>query len=299
MKSGWGVLALIMAGGVQAETISHGGTTIQMEFVNIAHAGNSGDTQQFNEGGIRTFGAVGYAYRIGKYEVTADQWAAVRAADSRIGDAGAHSGLKPTGGTTWYEAAKFANWLTTGDAHTGAYRFDVNGSLTGVDRNAAVKAYGTVYVLPTEDEWHKAAYFKSNASGFTTYPTGDAVPVVNDDACYSLSQFSSSPWGVGSGSVENNGTYDMGGNQWEWIESAGDGSLDDMDEDRVIRGGAYSSRLIGLASYFRYERDPTGDDDPYYRYGMRIAAIPEPASIVMIGLVSGCAVFVRRWFVHC
>jgi hypothetical protein len=65
MKKVWfGVIALMMFGvGVQAESITHGGTTINMDFVDIGHAGNVAD---------RTgYGAVGYDYSKTIYRVFA------------------------------------------------------------------------------------------------------------------------------------------------------------------------------------------------------------------------------------
>jgi formylglycine-generating enzyme required for sulfatase activity len=288
--------AMLVGAVVQADSVTHGGTTINMDFVNIGHAGNVGDTQDYGlNGGVRTFGAVNYNYRIGKFEVTADQWASVIAADSRVGNAGARSGSQPTGGATWFEAAKFSNWLTSGDAYNGAYQFDANGTLTGVDRDAALSTYGTVYVLPTEDEWHKAAYFKSDGTGYTLYATGNTTPVAGVDSSYGASNYSS-PWDVGTGAVENNGTYDMGGNHWEWNESAYDSTLDNMTESRAIRGAAYSSLEVGLRSSYRLGRDPTSEDSPYNRFGFRVAAIPEPGVVGLMSLFGGGVVFIRRFF---
>ena len=94
------------------------------------------------------------------------------------------SGSQPTASSSWYEAAKFANWLTSGNALQGAYGFSDATTFTGVDRATALTTYGTIYVLPTEDEWYKAAYLKSDGSGYTTYATGDSVPVAGTDANY-------------------------------------------------------------------------------------------------------------------
>jgi len=99
----------------QADTITHpnasggGSTTINMDFVTVGNAGNGTDDTGY--------GAVSYNYRIGTYEVTAAQWAAVRAAAPAVGNAGysGWTGSQPTAGTSWYEAARFCNWLTTGN----------------------------------------------------------------------------------------------------------------------------------------------------------------------------------------
>ena len=276
------VAAVLLCAVAQADTITHGGTTIDMDFVTISHAGNSADTTGF--------GAVSNGYRIAQYEVTADQWTSVIAADANVGNAGGYwTGSQPTAGATWYEAAKFCNWLTSGDAYGGAYQF-TGDTLTGVDRAAAVATYGTVYVLPTEDEWYKAAYYKADGSGYTFFPTGDTEP----DAGITGENWyvSGAAWNVGSGIAENNGTYDMGGNLWEWTESPWDGTLDDMAEKRELRGGHFDDYTSAyMDSAHRVKSDPWNEDD--WIIGFRVASIPEPATLGLLGL-GGLAMLRRR-----
>ena len=282
--TGWVIVSLVMFAGivVKAESIMHGTTTIDMDFVHIGHAGNAADQSGY--------GAVDYNYQIGTFEVTEKQWTSVVNADSRVENTEFGSGL----GTTWFEAARFCNWLTSGDAYSGAYDFDANGVLVNVDRSGAISTYKTVYVLPTENEWHKAAYFRSDDNEYTLYATGNSVPVAGIDARYGNSP-SAQPWLGGTGSRENNGTYDMGGNLWEWNESAADGILDDMMENRAVRGGSYSSSVVGLSSSFRHEKAPA-HSDIYDRYGFRVAAIPEPSVAGLMAIFGGGIVFVRRFF---
>ena len=47
-----------------AVTITHGGTTIDMDFVTVGNAGNAADTT----GDPNPCGSVAYEYRIGKYD---------------------------------------------------------------------------------------------------------------------------------------------------------------------------------------------------------------------------------------
>ena len=163
-----------------AVTIAHGGDSVDIDFVDIGNTGvTTGDAANTVNGANP--GVVSYEYSIGTYEVTAAQWLIVTTADNNVGNAGDWSGTQPTAGTSWYEAAKFANWLTSGDALLGAYGFSNSTSFTGVDRAAAIATYGTIYVLPSEDEWYKAAYLKSDGSGYTTYATGNATPDGIDD----------------------------------------------------------------------------------------------------------------------
>ncbi len=298
VKIGTVMMAMaLMAVGVQADVFGSGSNAFTLDFMNIGNAGNAGDTAN-TVNGVNP-GAVGYNYQMGRNEITIDQFAKARAADSRIGDGDENPfpiGVNgPASRTSWYEAAKFSNWLTTGDAYTGAYQFDGSGVLTAVDRAAAVTTYGTVYVLPTEDEWYKAAYLESDGSAYTLYATGDSVPGVETDANYGGSGGTySTPWDVGTGNAENNGTFDMNGNVWEWNESAFDGTLDNLDENRVVRGGSFGSGAEGdLRSSFRGLSNPALESDSI---GFRVVAIPEPSSLAMVGVACGLGLLIRRRF---
>ena len=291
-KVGMLVLAAMMAAVSYAETFGTGANEFSIDFVNIGYAGNAADASGY--------GAVGYDYRMGTYEVTINQFDKANAAvgGNLLGDGDNNPfsiGVNgPVGRTSWFEAAKFANYLTSGTYNGGAYQFSDANTLIGVNRDAAVSTYGTVYVLPTEDEWYKAAYLKSDGSAYTTYATGNAIPVAGVLG-ENYNQVSIHPWDVGSGIAENNGTFDMNGNNREWNESAYDGTLDNMAEARVIRGGSFKSNTEDdLRSSNRgIIIGPLSEGG---NMGFRVAAIPEPSSLAMIGLVSGCAVFVRRRF---
>jgi len=270
---------------IQADTITHNGATVDMSFAEIGSAGNALDT-------TTGYGEVGYNYRIGKYEVTKAQWDTV-ATSAGISESGAWSGSQPVASLSWYEAAQFCNWLTSGNKYLGAYQFDGNGTLTNVNRIAAA-VYGTVYVLPTEDEWYKAAYYTE--SGYSRYANGmDTPPVAGTDANYNNP--AGSPWNVGSGMIEQNGTYDMMGNVWEICESALDGTLNDVTEYRLARGGSFGStpdRLDPQDPDARWELDPVSEAD---YIGFRVASIPEPASAILVFLCSAAGFWIRRRFI--
>ena len=92
-------------------------------------------------------------------------------------------------------------------------------------------------------------------------PPGTDVPnEQGTDANYD--GVNSAPWDVGSGTAENNGTYDMGGNVFEWGESAFDGTLDDPNESRVLRGGAWGRASGALQSSVRISTDPDIETSP-------------------------------------
>jgi formylglycine-generating enzyme required for sulfatase activity len=266
---------------------------INIDFVNIGHAGNAADTQVMSDG-TSGYGSVSYNYQMGKYEITNSQWNTfTTSAGAPIGNPSSAynsstywtGNQKPTTGVSWYEAAQFCNWLTSGNKSLGAYQFGVDGSIT-VNRSAAISAYGTVYVLPTENEWYKAAYYKPDGSGYTLYANGKNTYPSMSEACYGQHFYNvTGPWNVGSGAIEQNGTFDMMGNVWEWNETAIDLS------SRGFRGGAFYYSEFGedMISTLRY--NIYTPDTEYDHLGFRIASIPEPMTLM---LLAGGIVWLRK-----
>jgi sulfatase modifying factor 1 len=246
---------------------------INIDFVPIGHAGNGTDPATGN-----LYGAVSSSYRIGKYEITAAQWQTINTA-AGIGDSGYWSGNQPVADISWYEAAQFCNYLTSGDKSLGAYQLGTNGSIT-INRAAAVSTYGTAYVIPTENEWYKAAYFKPDASGYSLYANGTStLPVAGVNSNYD--NVIGSPWDKTNGTPEQNGTFDMMGNVWEWNETLIVGS------SRGIRGGMYGGYDFGADFFASSYRDSSDSVPLYYEYpnlGFRVATIPEPATLLLLGL---------------
>jgi formylglycine-generating enzyme required for sulfatase activity len=261
---------------------------IDIDFVNIGNAGNAADTQVMTTDGTTGYGSVGYNYRIGKYEVISAQWEAFTIAagaptgnPSEAYDQPANFGtVWPVSNVSWYEAAQFCNYLTSGNKGLGAYQLGTDGSIT-VDRAAAISAYGTAYVIPTEDEWYKAAYFKPNGSGYSLYANGTNIAPSTSDAWYSIY---SEPRNVAYSTQEQNGTYDMMGNVWEWNETFIGGF------SRGFRGGSYSSNTSTLRSSYRNGNAPFIEADTI---GFRVASVPEPCSLVLLSL-GGLALLGRR-----
>jgi formylglycine-generating enzyme required for sulfatase activity len=275
------IAALLFFAAVRADTISHNGTGVNVDFVTIGSAGNAADTNGR--------GSVNYNYRIGQSEITASQWSTVATA-AGINEAGTWNGNQPVASVSWYEAAQFCNWLTSGNKYSGAYQFNGSGTLTNVNRSMAVSLYGTVYVLPTENEWYKTAYY--TGSSYSLYANGtDTAPVAGTDALYA--GYASSPWSAGSGTIEQNGTYDMMGNVWEMLESAYDGALDVMSEDRLAKGGSFGSTADRLLPAERWLIGPTAETN---YIGFRIAAIPEPATMPLLAVITAVGLWIRRRF---
>lgn len=84
---------------------------------------------------------------------------------------------KPVMFLTWFDCARYCNWLHNGrptgpqnssTTEDGAYT--LNGRMYG---DAVARNDGALYHIPTEDEWYKAAYYKSGSlnAGYWDYAT--------------------------------------------------------------------------------------------------------------------------------
>src|SRR5882672_3463920 len=141
--------------------IASSASAVTMDWTPIGNPGNACDTQPVAGEGTGCFGAVGYSYNIGTYEVTNAQYAeflnAKAAADplglysesmggpsvggsvfggiARSGSSGSYTysvlagrGDKPVNFVSFYRAMRFANWLNngqgSGDTETGAYTLE-------------------------------------------------------------------------------------------------------------------------------------------------------------------------------
>lgn len=296
MKAGMILAALLATVAGRAEVVTFGSGTNQfaMDFVSIGGAGNAAQSsanRDHSVSGGDGLGAVSYGYQIGKYEVTINQIVKAQAASGNTicgtnenywqASKGSNA---PAVRVSFYEAAKLCNWMTSGNATNGAYTFDVSGNFTGINRAAATASYATVYVLPSRDEWFKAAYYDIDNAKYTLYAFGvNTAPVAGIDARYNTN----SVWAVGSGSVEQNGTYDMMGNVWEWSEQAAT-----TNTYRVL-GGSYQ-----LATNYMYSASSStllASDDTKYQFGFRVVAIPEPATVSLFLISSVGAFMCRRY----
>ena len=263
---------------------------IDIDFVNIGNAGNAANITSGR-------GSVGYNYRIGTYEVTNAQWNTfTAAAGAPTGSDGGYASSshctgdqQPVNMVSWYEAAQFCNYLTSGDKSKGAYQFSGSnaapGYFQGINRTAAQATYGTIYVVPTEDEWYKAAYFKPDDSGYSLYADGtNTAPIAGVNSNYNA--VIGSPWDVGTGTMEQNGTYDIMGNVWQWNEALSYGSC------RGLRGGAYDccyASYLASSSTGSNSFQNIGSGD----VGFRVVSIPEPASAAIMTL-AGLFITLKR-----
>ena len=318
------VLLAVLVTTAQADSFGTGGNQFTLDFVPISGSSNP-TTAQANDAsrGLDGFGIVAYDYRMGKYEVTNDQWnkfvaaygiptgAPLYAYDNNFGGHRSYTTDVPTNAVSWYEAAQFVNWLNTSTGRQPAYKFTGTqgtnnytfsvwaSSDSGYNANNPYRNSNAFYFLPTEDEWFKAAYWNGSAiQDYATKPgdtlhQGDGTSGTGwnyEDDGYVFDPYG--PWGVGSGSEELNGTYDMMGNNWEWAESPSSDPSYATYSPRGLRGGVWSYNSSVLAASSGSGSNPHGES---YDKGFRVASVPEPASIlVWFGLGVASLALLRR-----
>jgi formylglycine-generating enzyme required for sulfatase activity len=310
--------ALILAAdAARADTFGSGDSQFTIDFVSISAATNP--TSGIPAGNGFTFSGVASNYRMGRYEISNDQWnkftTSVGVPLSSFGSGSYFTGTNgPTDNVSWFDAAQFVNWLNTSTGHqpaykftgtqgTGDYRFAVwTATDSGYDANNPYRNKYAYYFLPTENEWVKAAYW--NGSALQEYATkpGESLTQGDGRSGSGWNYFTThcattpaGPWSVGSGSQELNGTYDMMGNDYEWVESPLITADYGAFSKRYARGGSWPDTSDLLASSYRMGAAaniwPYGEAN---NVGFRVASVPEPSTLVMLLAVDLTALFYRR-----
>jgi formylglycine-generating enzyme required for sulfatase activity len=277
-----------------------------MEFVTIGNPGNAADTT----GIPNPAGSVAYTYNLGKYEVSRDQITKANAAGilgitlEDMTSYGGNGVNKPAAGVSWYEAAKYVNWLNTSTGGTAAYKFDGSGTFqlwstgdAGYNANNMFRNSLAKYVIASRDEWYKGAYGKADGS-WSNFPNGtDSAPMAvasgttANTAVYDQS-FTTGPADItNAGGLSAYGTMGQGGNVWEWMETAYDGSNNTAGEIRDLRGGSWSDPSYMLDASRHINNDPTSG---ILHIGFRVASVPEPSALSLLAVGLGGLALVRR-----
>ena len=161
----------------------------------LSAVGNPGNAADPATGSL--YGRVSYTFNIATYDVTLTQYSAFLnavaqtdpyglynsnlASDTEVagiqrsGSSGSYTysvlgdGQRPVTYVSWFDAARFSNWLNNGEpvthaenattTETGAYA--LNGATSGIVR----KSLMAQWYIPSEDEWYKAAYYDPTLNG--------------------------------------------------------------------------------------------------------------------------------------
>ncbi len=300
---------------VRADVFGTGGNQFTIDFVGVGNAGNANDAGA--GGGIYSspYGGVGYSFNISTWEVSQDMITKATASGLANVTAGAHTGAEPAANVSWYEAAAFVNWLNESKGYQKAYDLVWTGSAWTQNLWSAANAWtqdGTnlfrhkdaYYVLPSEDEWYKAAYHKNDGvtANYWDYPTAsNLLPTGTISGTLSFTAVYDDPYGNPApsdpadvdqaGGLSAYGTMGQGGNVWEWNESAWDGSNDSSSELRGLRGGYWANDWFYVDSQDRSTSTP---DVESFLLGFRVATIPEPSGWVWMLVGAGVWLVVRR-----
>jgi formylglycine-generating enzyme required for sulfatase activity len=283
-----------------------------IEFVTIGNPGNAADTT----GDPNPAGAVGYEYGIGKFEVSEDMITKFNASQSLQITQDNRGTAKPATSVSWNEAARFVNWLNTSTGGFAAYKFTTGGvndqialwtASDTLDYEATnpYRSKRATYVLPSYNEWYKAAYYNPTNStyydytnGSDTAPTAVASGTTAGTAVYGQT-FAQGPANVDqAGGLSPYGVMGLGGNVSEWEESSRDLANSSDSSSRGGRGGYWSNGSGNLSSWARTSENPSIERN---FIGFRVAslsssappAVPEP-SMMVIGTLFGLGGLVAK-----
>ncbi|QEG35360.1 SUMF1/EgtB/PvdO family nonheme iron enzyme [Bythopirellula goksoeyrii] len=294
-------LSFCFAISLHADSFGSGANEFVIEFVTIGDPGNPGDITGFP----RLSGMVNHIYRIGKFEIS----------EEMINKANALGGLglthddrgsnKPATSISWFDAARFVNWLNTSTGNTPAYKFDANGNQqlwavgdVGYDPNNLFRNRNARYFLPSVDEWHKAAYYDPKGEVYYDYATGSDTPPIpvargtTEGTAVFFQNLSIGPADITqAGGLSVYGTMGQGGNVYEWLENEFGLANTSPSFARMRKGGAWINDFLRLEASTLQRSSPASESSSR---GFRVASIPEPSTLVMGALAAGGLLVWRR-----
>jgi len=240
---------------------------------------------------------------------------------------------RPITFVSWFDSARFANWMANGKVlnpvdqtaalaliDNGAYTLGTATSGDAPAKNAINPNTGAAptFYIPTENEWHKAAYYSpikvsGTAPGYYLYGTqSDSTPgngwngttaLANKDLANQVNYRPDNRYAVTGETTTINdnsnqnlltdvgaftntysyyGAFDMSGNVWDWNDLDGfSGS------SRGLRGGNWGAGASDVSSAGRFTLAPSLEN---HSIGFRLASpVPEPATLGMTSVGGLCA----------
>ena len=279
--------------------------------IDMTYIGNPGNAA--DDTGL---GSVSYGYYIGTYEITVAQYteflnAAAQSDPYGLYDAGMvadplggpfiiQNGVdgnytytvvlgtenQPVRWVSGFDAMRFCNWMANGQGssstESGVYDMSLG------DR--VVRSTNATWVIPTVDEWYKAAYYSASNALYYNYPNGtDTEPTEPTDGTTPREMnFGDLPFWQGSVAYTSTGettgqspygTFDQGGNVQEWTETF----PDEDPQGRIVKGGSAFHDASGLSANTFGSDIPPGSDDG--AGGFRVVfLIPEPTTCLLFSL---------------
>ncbi len=289
--------------------------------------GNPGNAADPATGSL--YGAVGYAYDIGTYDVTNSQYVEFLNAKDPTGtsplqlynsnmsdgtygginyNAGNGNGTKynvisangnhPVNFATWYDSIRFANWLNNGqgnsDTESGAYTLQ-GGTPTPSNGNSIMRNAGATVFLPSENEWYKAAYNIPATNSYFQYPTSSNTTPTGSFPTALPNHANIQP---GPNNLTDVGAYTGTTSPYGAFDMGG--NVVQWNEAliggsvRGVRGASFNGNSIGLRSSYREGDDPTNKTS--INIGFRVASTPEPSTGVLAVIACGMMWWWRKRF---
>jgi len=269
-----------------------------------------------------TFGSVNYAYSIGKYDVTASQYAAflnaVAATDtygcydpfmaagsqgnvtcdiSQSGSNGSYTYATtgnpnlPVNYVTFWDACRFANWLENGQptgpegsgtTETGTYTL----TPAAMAADTVVRNPNSVWAVSSQNEWVKAAYYNASTQTYYDYATRS-----NNTPSNTLSATGTNNanlYGTNApGELTPVGTFAASVGPYGTFDQNGDVFQwvdTTLPGGYIVRGGSFTSEANNDCQPEDYfGQDPT---QPSADLGFRISEVPEPTCVGLMAVIS-------------